>query len=498
MKTKHWLDDEKSETTCLSLSSPTPTKERRRSSKKKVNMIKFYCSESTALLQLENCFWFSAQANDFFLFATQFDSRFYFGHKTAKKATNDFVNASNDDEPLDDHDERWWLCFFFFLKSHLCIYLFCTDDARCQLACSRRVVIVVASPREFFSLAHEENAQFTWYARHLKEQSTSASVDVRRRGKEKNDRWTALAFCYESNTQCNVWCIAFMDHVKVDVKSMRSSVRWLSSGIIKRVFLPFFPSRMVDTIVHWTTKANAMICWIFSHFHWHSASFTKASFFSSIIPFDFLSLFVCAPSHRHEQAHSSVEENFTQKRARWCSERVEEGSCDWIKFRLCNFLQYENSRSPPRCSNARESVCVCVYMSAIWHRSAVDWVARKMLKESAGDDDEKFSWSSSSMLSEVHVFAIWREFIAIVMRVHSNRGVSLMISKASTRIHRMQSNQILYWTPVWEARRTEHTKNFHMQIACGSSWEMCNWADSTQRSRSYCAVEEKKMQSSIF
>lgn len=72
-------------------------------------MIKFYCSEQSCSLKTA----FDSPRTQANLpasscFATQFDTRFYFGHKTAKKnkirdwASNDFVNASvrdDDDEP---------------------------------------------------------------------------------------------------------------------------------------------------------------------------------------------------------------------------------------------------------------------------------------------------------------------------------------------------------------------------------------------------------------
>lgn len=81
----------------------------------------------------------------------------------------------------------------------------------------------------------------------------------------------------------------------------------------------------------------------------------------------------------------------------------------WIKFRFCSFFSF-CTMWKTLLSNSSCPACVCV--STIWHRSGpVDWVARKMLKEKwQSDDDEKFSWSSSSMLArEVHVFALWRE-----------------------------------------------------------------------------------------
>lgn len=115
------------------------------------------------------------------LITTQFNSRFYFGHKTAKKRQTTLLmlqmwrwrwaTANNDDEP----SSRSWCTvvtfWSFFLFSSL---FFCTDAVDIFIVVGRIqcCVVTVHSFEEVFylTLTYEENAQFTWYASDLKTQ----------------------------------------------------------------------------------------------------------------------------------------------------------------------------------------------------------------------------------------------------------------------------------------------------------------------------------------
>lgn len=108
------------------------------------------------------------------------------------------------------------------------------------------------------------------------------------------------------------------------------------------------------------------------------------------------------------------------------------------------------------------------------------------------------------------VCTLKREFIAIVMRVHSrelHRGVSLMISKQKMKCEKKAStqfdaacNQIKYFIELRCEKQGELYSEYYggrvkisiCKWACGSSWEkMSNRVRHSARrpSRSYCALE---------
>lgn len=135
-------------------------------------MIKFYCSELAAtwkLLLILRALRLKFASFFFLLFVTQFDTRFYFGHKTANEtkqsrdwASNDFVNAFRSgwwrwtSTESDDHDERWWLLVWSLPTTcvlYLALFFFCISLHRCSalFACSRTLLLSSFAPSQFAS-----------------------------------------------------------------------------------------------------------------------------------------------------------------------------------------------------------------------------------------------------------------------------------------------------------------------------------------------------------
>lgn len=181
------------------------------------------------------------------LFTTQFNSRFYFGHKTAKKRQTTLLmlqmwrwrwtTANNRLKKSKlDHDVRWWLYFLKFFFCVLFLFIFCTDAVDIFVAFQCYVAAHSVGYIYLFILYKFRMTLFTFelwrkcaiyicdmHKTHLKSKRLCEEKI------KKNDRFVSFIRVYNKQ-QCNVWCIAFMDHVKVDVKSMRSSVSLESSG----------------------------------------------------------------------------------------------------------------------------------------------------------------------------------------------------------------------------------------------------------------------------
>lgn len=176
-----------------------------------------------------------------------------------------------------------------------------------------------------------------WYAK-----ETHLEVERRERKliTKKNDReWGERREEIWKKQQCNVWCIAFMDHVKVDVKSMRSSVSLLELWLLP---LPAWhnkiENRMYEAREIWVGNERDMLdiffntlflLWIFTLFspsneraevlakcHWNNIKLRLRAFFLLLFC-DFLVHF----THIIKSSRS----------------------CNWIKIRFAIFCYVKSS-----------------------------------------------------------------------------------------------------------------------------------------------------------
>lgn len=347
----------------------------------------------------------------------------------------------------------------------------------------------------------EENAQFTWYARHLKAQSTSESVDVDD-DEEKKEKWSFA--CYESTVQCLVYRIYGSRQGRCEKYALKCTR--ISFLAFLFLFLParhnkmwvwtFFPDPM-RSIVYTEQAMNdddysrdMLDIFIFTgtlpakqNYSSNENELSSIIFFDFSSPHIFESSSLCLLSHRRHNLQHTRHTSGCFELERKAKEKLhitltKEKTHDdvWGVRWEVEFLELKLD-SAIFCNKISLSSRVLlswfiVVMCAIWHHLAVDWEARKMLKESDDDDDEKFSWSSSSMLSEVYVFQ-FEENLLRLLCVCTRTGVSLMISKASTQFDAaIKSNTLLNST----VRSKANEQNFHMQI----TWLiMRNWADAT-------------------